>query len=268
MVKKLLKYEALYYRRSLLPVFAALLGVGCLTRFVQIFETDSIAYDILFGAAVFAQAVATFACTVLTVWQSVRRFYQNLFKSEGYLTFTLPVTHTQILLSKLLAVFLVDLIEVAVIFLSIAIATAGDVFVELMRFVGYCWKRILELTGWQGWLFAGEIVVLLALLSVTSLLLFYACICVGQMAKKNKGLAAVGAYFVWYFVGQIAETVLTIVFTVVLAAKGEELGVWIMNHFTLSVHLGLGIAFVIALLLASLYWTVCRLVMRHRLNLE
>ena len=100
MVKKLIKHEFIAYSRSLLPIELALIGIAIVLRFIQFFENQTTGYSILFGSAIFAFCAAIVVCLVMTFIVAIQRYYKNLFKSEGYLTLTLPVTHSQHIFTK------------------------------------------------------------------------------------------------------------------------------------------------------------------------
>ena len=99
--------------------------------------------------------------------------------------------------------------------------------------------------------------------------MYYACITVGQTAKKNRILMAIVVYYLYYIATQIISTALTVIFTVV-AATGvlDGIVVWIVNHFAAALHIGLVIVLIISLALAVAFWFVIRTIMNKKLNLE
>ena len=83
MVRKLIKHEMNAFARSMLPMEIILLGMAVLTRFVQLFETESSAYNTVRTSSIVMFVIAIVVCLVMTVVVSIRRFYVNLFSSEG-----------------------------------------------------------------------------------------------------------------------------------------------------------------------------------------
>ena len=143
MVKKLLKYEFISYLRTLVPMYIILLAIGTLNRFIQIFENEHFSYNIVFSSSVAALVVASMVCGVMTMVMGVVRFHKNLYTSEGYLSFTLPVTTGQHIFAKLVMVIAFTFIGLFVIFTSASIAMLGDVLVEAFRAIGYILKEHL-----------------------------------------------------------------------------------------------------------------------------
>ena len=101
MVKKLFKHEMHAVWRLMIPIWCVLCGVSILGRFIQLFEQESVAYNIINGSAIFFYVVSLGACVVCPFVFAVTRFHRNLFSGEGYLSFTLPVTNHQHILVKL-----------------------------------------------------------------------------------------------------------------------------------------------------------------------
>ena len=95
MVKKLLKQEYKYYIRTLIFILPAVLLLGISVRILQFFETDHYVYWLLFGGAFLIFTVGSCAALIATEVLAVVRFYKNMYSSEGYLTFTLPVSTHQ-----------------------------------------------------------------------------------------------------------------------------------------------------------------------------
>ena len=73
---------------------------------------------------VFATIIVWGAIYIATIVLIVRRFAKTVFGREGYLTNTLPVSAHQLILSKLLVAFILDIISSLVILLSIGIIAA------------------------------------------------------------------------------------------------------------------------------------------------
>ena len=78
MVKTLFKYEFKAYARTLLPLQAILVALALLVQGVQLFESDNIAYDIVFTSSVIALCVSMVVLFVFGIIFSITRFYKNL----------------------------------------------------------------------------------------------------------------------------------------------------------------------------------------------
>ena len=269
MVKKLLKYELYAYTRTLLPVYAILLGISALCRFVQFFENDHVSYGILFWSSVTALIITVIACIGMTVGYGIVRFYKNLFSLEGYLSFTLPVTPTAHLIAKTLGQFIFCAAAVAVSLVSVAIATAGEVLVEIFRAGFWLIGEFFEKCGGHAAFYTLEALLLLVIIVVYFYLMCCACISVGQTAKKNRILKAFGAYFVWYLITQAVGTVGIIVFAI-FGEIGllEAIGRVIEDYPFEFVHVLMVGAFIIAAAISAMFFFISHRIMSRRLNLE
>lgn len=270
MGRKLFKYECMAYARSLIPMDLILLGVGLLCRFIQFFESDILVYKICFVSSIVALCISALICLILTEVIAVTRFYKNMFTSEGYLSFTLPVTCEQHIFVKLLSALLFDLISFFTVLLSSFAALDWDTKKETLKAIGFIFRKLGEKATWNMPLYILEAIVALVLLFAAVLLLFYTCIAIGQLAHKNRVLAAVGTYFGFYLAEQIISTILLVVFTVV-EMKTELLSKivdYVYYHTLTSVHIGMGIVILISALLGFMYFMITRYIMKNKLNLE
>ena len=266
MVTKLFKYEIRSYWRSLAPIWAVLVGVGALTRLVRFFESESNIYGIVSGSAYAALGIGIVAVIALTVILVIRRFYTNLYTAEGYLSFTLPVTPFQHINVKLWTAMLFTVASALVAVAAFALALAGDLLTEVWRMlVYYCRVSVRQLGADRFLLTAVEIVLIALCAAATFYLLVYACIAVGQMAKKNKILAAVGVYFAYYLFTQIMGTVLIIV----IMLLGDTGFLTVISDFIDNYpNAALAMGIVYYLVQSVLFFAVANVITRKKLNLE
>ena len=270
MVKKLFKHETVAWLRGMLPMYAILLGVALLGRIVQIFEdSSSTPYNIFFTSSTVVYCITIIVCMVMTAIFCITRFYKNLFTSEGYLSFTLPVTTANHLLTKLITALLFSLVSLAVIFISFFIFMFGDAFTEITKTVSYLSGRAFNEIGLHYIFYVIEIILLVIVVCAAQYLLFYACISVGQIARKNRILAAFGVYFGYYFATQMLGTIFIIVVTV-----NNSFFEKIYNYIVLNLsgyaflHIILCSALIFELLLGCLYYAVSHHMIKKKLNLE
>ena len=270
MVKKLFKHELQYYLRSLLPVYIVLGGIAVMGRIIAFFEADTTAYSILRGSSVTMLVIACLAALGMTLLFSVIRFYKNLFTGEGYLTLTLPVTVPQHILVKLAAALVANVASLLAVVLAVCLFTVGPWLVELIKAVAYIYNDLAaSFEGNFGW-YVVECIPLLLMFICAQLMLYYMCICVGQLAKKNRVIAAVGVYFGLYMITQFISTVIVIIVSI------SEV-IWLIDDFLMSltkqevfglIHGGIWAAFVFWGVMALLYYIVSKHIMSKRLNLE
>jgi hypothetical protein len=269
MVKKLFKHEINAYLRVMSPVYACLLGVALIGRIIQIFEADTTIYELVNGSSIFVYIISLLVCFGFSSFFSIVRFYKNLFTGEGYLTFTLPVTPTEHLYVKLLTSVLFGFISTVAVSVSCIVITFGDIFKEIINAIAYLLDKIIEKTGIHFFLYLFEFLIGLFLSACFSSLLFYMCIAIGQLSKKNRVLCAVGVYFAYYFVSQIIGTIFGIVFTVL--ADTTLIGIIVEfagRHPFAFIHIILCLFIVITAVVSFIFFLVTRSIMTKKLNLE
>lgn len=269
MVRKLMKYDILNFVRKLLPIQIALLLVACMTRFIQFFEADTTAYNITIVSSGIILGVFILVCMIMTVWFGITRFYKNLFTSEGYLSFTLPVTPAQHIFSKLVTFIIFNAITVVVSILAVCIATAGDVCTEIFKALAYLLDMYNDTLGTDGTFYIIEALIFIFVATVNSMLVFYACISIGQLAKKSRAGMAFVAYLVYYFISQAVGTVFTIIFSALANTSFMEKIVEFLEKYPHeSVHIFFGGAICLELILGVVYFFISLIIIRRKLNLE
>ncbi|EGJ39709.1 hypothetical protein HMPREF9380_0907 [Streptococcus sanguinis SK49] len=141
---------------------------------------------------IFSAACAVFLSNTIII---IRRFYKNVFGREGYLTWTLPVTPHQILLSKLLSAILWSLLCTLTMFVGsllifgIALPIAGHSLGELFSYLSY----IPDI-----WIWLIKYGFLNLLQIISGILFFYLVISIGQLFKKNRIMMAVlFGFLIW-----------------------------------------------------------------------
>lgn len=269
MVRKLYKHEMLYYVRSLLPVYIVLAGVAAVGRFIGFFESETTAYSIMRGSSIFVFILAILATLGLGFVFVIVRFYKNIFSGEGYLTLTLPVTPGCHLLVKVTSAVVANVASVIVSLFAICLFMAGDKLNELVMEIVYIIEQAAGALEGQLLFYVLEMIPIMLMALTNSILLFYMCISLGQLFRKNRILAAVGVYFGLYVFKQILSTILTVVFAVFADTWFENM---FSNFHTLdylsAVHMVLGVEFVWSILVALVYFSISKFVLTKKLNLE
>lgn len=269
MVRKLYKHEFLAWLRVMSVIWIITLAVAGLHRLLQVFESDTIYYGIISGTAVFVYAVAVIACVVSPEIFGIVRFYRNFFTGEGYLTFTLPVTQRAHLWVKLSTAVCYSLASVVVALLSVLIVTAGEVFTEILKAADYLIAQIPEDISGHLALYILEYAVLMLVAIFSSHLLFATCICIGQLFRKNRILAAVGVYFGFYVISQVVSMVLSIAFVILGETGVLDTALEYFEKQPLPcIHIILCAGILLSALLALVYWLISHSILRKRLNLE
>ena len=144
MLKQLLKYEfkatkSLYFGLYLaLALLSVVLGVSFRQENAWADNTNfgrlEVILMVLYLSVIFAIAVLCFVSTV-------QRFYKNLLGREGYLMHTLPVTETQLILSKLITSMVWVLCS----------GLVGIVCITVMVVVGVFDPETFGMADWDSW---------------------------------------------------------------------------------------------------------------------
>ena len=194
MLSKLLKYEFRATGRIMLPVYALLLvtaGGTSVTGSLMGRYPESTVLSIFRTLFMTLFAFTTFGVLLLTLVLMVYRFYKNLMTDEGYLMFTLPVSRSQLIWSKLIV--------------SMAWGILSAVLAALM------WTMVLSvaesLSGNATGCIVGLVVLLLAA-ELASYLRFYAAISLGHSFSNHKLLLSVVFYIGF---GIAVQTILSVV---------------------------------------------------------
>ena len=269
MVKKLYKHEFLAWLRVLPIVYMITLSVAAVHRIIQFFENDTVYYGIISGSAIFVYVIALLACIFTPIIFGITRFYKNLFTGEGYLSFTLPVTPGNHLWVKVLTAVVFSILSVLVCLVSVVIITAGDVLTEIWKAAEYLLKMIPEKYVGHLWGYCGEFLTLLLISGFATYLFYYTCICIGQLFRKNRVLAAVGVYFGYYMINQVFSTVLGVGMAILEESGAlENIYLWIGKYPIETIHIALGGSIAFSAVWVLVYWLICHTIIRKKLNLE
>ena len=225
MFAKLLKYEWRATRGflgllSLICLSAALVGGLSMRYLVWVSELDTqedVAIVLSVLTMIFAFIAIVICCVAMELY-AVWRFYKSRFTDEGYLTFTLPVTTHQILLSGFVNCLLGVLSSLVALGISYLVLLLLG-FSALDNFFPSLWE-VLPLAMENLWrLFSGETGTFLGLLLLevvagvlNSTVMMMLAVTIGSiLAKKHKVLAAIGVYYGINMVMSLITSVLGVV---------------------------------------------------------
>ena len=268
MVKKLIKHEYYYYLRRLVIYLPIMLALSLFTRIIQIFENPHIAYTLVYSSTMFMLYIASFVSIILTMILAIVRFYKNMFSQEGYLTFTLPINKHHHLLVKLLvsSTCIIATLFVVIISWLIAISGYSEMFLELNKDFDIIFEGINPI---HTFLYILEIIILSLVSLVFSIMLYYTCITIGQLAKKNRILLSIGVYFGYNALCQILGTILMIVISIIAIAGGFKwFGSFVDNHPYLFFNLIFIVAIIVYGGIGTGFYFISYNIIDKKLNLE
>ena len=197
MLSKLLRHEFRATGRIMLPVYALLLvSCGGCTLFGRLLGRYPESTVLSVVQTVFATlfGVTTFGMLLLTLVLMVYRFYKNLMTDEGYLMFTLPVSRSQLIWSKLLVALVWSVLSTVLAALAwmaeISVVGRENVFSLIAQGLRSLRQHLSgNLTGC-----AAALVVLCLVSCLVSFLKFYAAISLGHSFSNHKVLLSVVFY--------------------------------------------------------------------------
>ena len=154
---------------------------------------------------------------------------------------------------------------------SALIVLSGNSYrVVVGELFGYIIRELVQSLGVFNTIFYILEFVLIVFTSLAaSVLSYYACMTVGQMAKKNRILLAVGCYFGLNAVTQVLGTVFSIIL-LILSEAGvlDAIGRFMIKYPVLSSHsILVGIALICAAIAVGWFFLI-KWLMTKKLNLE
>jgi hypothetical protein len=207
MLKKLLKYEFKATIRIFTPIYIAILLVSIVNRLVRLTEIK-----LAFNLTSIVLAGLFVALGVLTIIGVVQRFNKNLLSDEGYLMFTLPVSSTELIISKLITTIVWTIASAIVAVLSFIILVVDKMTIlEFQKAIAELMALLSQgLTGEQ----IGMIVEvpLIALMGYIGFILtIYLSLATAQLPKFNKHRGVIS--FVAFFIISTAIQWITVIST-------------------------------------------------------
>lgn len=271
MLSKLIRHEfkSTWKMIAILNLFIAVItGLGVLTIVSKIWNSESehvVTFVVL--SAVFYYISIIVVSLAASIYIAVR-YYKNLYTDEGYLMHTLPVTKHDLLISKTLTGSVYMLITSVMIMLSF-------IFMGLSIFYNLApteQNEIITSLYYEAWpevkqFFGATIGVNIVLFTfyyllscISSVLMSFCAISVGQLFTKHKVMGAIFCYIGLYVVLQLVASFITVPFT----------GVSLLDqNLVPALFVGMmAIEIIATAVLCLIFYVVSHYVMNKRLNLD
>lgn len=236
MLGKLTKYEFKATARVFLPAYLALLLVTVLGKVILSVPPVQNAFNgAIAGIFIVVYMLMIMAVLFLTFFISVQRFYKNLLGDEGYLMHTLPVKASSHIWAKLITSSVWYLASgILVVAAILLLAIDAESLAKLPGFLAEFGEALSRL-GVHGWLFLIELVVVLLVEMVSTILMFYVSMAIGQLFGKQKLLGSILTYIGLTFVLQIVA----IIAMIAIGTFGSDLFVKLnSSEFLMSIEAG------------------------------
>lgn len=268
MLSRLIKHEFRATGRILLPLYALLAvstALFCVTMRLNS-SYDIRALAVFRGLVAFVFGLTIVGAGIVTLALMVYRFYKNYMTDEGYLMFTLPVSTSQMIWSKLIVAMVWSAATALAVLAAGALAVVSQPFwaQELLPDLRLMWDYLFsQITGAQLALYIAELVLLTVFSALSSYLMFYAAIALGHSFANHKVFLSV-VFYIAFTMGLQTVASFGGVYGISAAAKNgffsADPRVWI--H---SLSLG-GVA--VAALTAVVFYVVTYFTLKKRLNLQ
>lgn len=251
MLRKLIKYDWKALSRTLLLLHVFILIFALIGR---IFIMNNISArepnvpEMIYMMLFFFLLTAIYSATsfIFGVY-----FYKNLFSTQGYLTWTLPATTNQQLLSKVIVAFLWSILDFLLLTLAVVLF-----FAPLTDVVGIT-STFFQFFGSSAFPLIFTTALFFILATLSSILTIYLSAAIGQSFANHRIIASIVTYGIFSIILQIV----TIVFFVVTAE----------NTATIS---GIDLYFRVALISnvflfvqVALFYGITHHLMKRKLNL-
>lgn len=272
MLGKLIKNEFKATARNFVPVYLVMLTVTLvlklfleITDFLNIPEGPIVvAINIFLMIAFVLAIVAVIFGTIVFI---IKRYYDNMLKDEGYLSFTLPVTTGQHIVSKALTSYVWILASMAVIVLSVVMLMFGETsFFKIISEGINTGIKFLSDNGYWGYAVGVFAAVIIGI--YVTIIEAYTCMSVGQLMNKHRVAGAVITFLVIYCIRQVCGMIfLTTTFMGNVSSGTTEMEMATSQGANISTSV---LAFELVLLIveAVVFTLITHIMMKRKLNLE
>ena len=259
MLGKLLKYEYKATSRYFIGLYIvlALLTIGnkVVITIEATTDIDLKVVDILFGIIMASYVIAIIAIAVATVVLILRRFYFNMLKDEGYLSFTLPATVGQHIASKLIVGITWFVATIVLNVISIFVVTYSK-DINYVKGISDIAQELTQSGGW-GYVIEGIIAIIVTVIGMP--MLMYACLSIGQLYTKHRVVGAILAYIGYYIINQVVSSVFLVICMHSLGYSYDT------SAFTNQVLI---FSIVLSIVISIVSYVVTHYILSKKLNLE
>ncbi len=254
MLGKLLKYEFKSTARIFLPMYILTIVLSLISRIFITFEDTNITLKVIasISTILFGFSLILMLATAFIV--VIQRFYKNLLRDEGYLSFTLPVTPCQHIVSKLISASIWLIISFIIFIFSIAIIITDKIFIDnIVQF----FNDLIANTNIDIVFLIFESIIIAITSMLVFLLMTYASMAVGQLIKGHKIIGSIAAYFGFYTAVQIIMAVLLLIISLI-------------NPYIIydSRSIFISIIIFVQIILITVFFTITNYILTKKLNLE
>lgn len=264
---KLLKYDFRAIFKYFLPMSIFILVYSCFGTLLFDVNDQSKFSQSTLGNILIVIVLITYILMIIVYFITsnfiiIVHFYKNMVTDNGYLTHTLPVKKTTLLLSKLITGLLT--LSLSYVVLLVCILIMLDVPTNLWTYYNEL-SSIIKFSFLYFDSFTLAKLILTCLISVIiatiqTLAMYYASIAIGQLAKSHKALCSFLAFFGLSFVNQVISAI----YSVLIENKFSVQNNHVMNTVTTITFGGTLLMIIITCILLF----ITNYIFTKKLNLE
>jgi len=200
MLRKLIKHDFKSLSRYLILLHAFLLIIAFIGRIFVISNVQTGTPTALETLYMLTFVISLVSAAIGTSVIIGMHFYKSLYSTQGYLSWTLPVTANQHLLSKTLVGFFWAVVNMLLIWLAVVIfAFTSDAGLEAI-------KAGINALGSHAFPAIALTAIYFLLGLLTTLMMIYVAATIGQLFNNHRVLASVITYGFLYVISQILTT--------------------------------------------------------------
>lgn len=276
MILKLFKYDCRGVGKKLLPIYLLALGFAVMSRFTFTSYLFNNRLDYMpeiysmFASLTFMLAIVSVVAVLLvTFFMLVIRYARSVFGEEGYLTNTLPITSSQIIIAKIINYYLWNFVAFVIASICLLIMFFHlDLFMEMWNDILYGMDELLahfptEFTP-QIVFITLSYIILVFISPISGILLVYVAIGIGSQFK-NKFIMSILSYFgLTFLIGQVSN-----IFIFLFIGIGEKLDSAITEGEAVNIFTTLTAVQLIFVLATTVgYFFLAKYFIDKKLNLE
>ena len=265
MLGKLIKYDLKAAAKLFILLHAIYLLICVAARFLYMNRLDfgrvnePLVISLILFICLFSLLIS--ALSIVTWLQVAFRFYRNLFSKEGYLSWTLPVSGPQHLWGKILSGYILMVADIVIIFAGILFLVTGRNVTTAYSVIA---DEVTSELGFSAGTFGLILFAVSAVSAISSVVMIYFSVAIGQLFPSHRVLGAIAAYFITSFVIQLLSVALMLIFRCFPGyqfynAQGAEM----LDYYAKTITLSL----VLMLVTTVVQYIVTHYIMKKKINL-
>lgn len=208
MLNKLLKYDLRREFKSLIPMYGVVLVLPIIVRLMVFLQEQITAFKTITSIVLIVYAISLIGLFFFTFFNSIKNFTSNILKDEGYLTNTLPVKKSSLIISKEITSLITISISVIIIIISAFCAFYdGTPIPTLLQPVFEAIEQTFilygmgTLEGYLYWIF------MLVIGYLQYIMVFHLALILGHTRNTNRIVFSIVFGIIIYFIYQIISMI-------------------------------------------------------------